>query len=90
MSNSAITISSISVIAANGLLATQTLSWLRSAGDEIQFARDPQTLGSEPHLRMDVDPCGFDDDGLQALDNAVWIEISDRERSRSAPLRMAA
>jgi hypothetical protein len=83
MSNSAITISSISVIAANGLLATQTLSWLRSAGDEIQFARDPQTLGSEPHLR-------FDDDGLQALDNAVWIEISDRERSRSAPLRMAA
>ena len=86
-------IAAIATIVAGGMLTTQSRDWLDSASHEVMSARDPQHMGSEPHLRCDVDPCGLDDDGLQALDQAIWTELAAREDARRAsakPLLLAA
>lgn len=79
-------IAAIATIAAAGMMSAQTREWLDTASYEVQFARDPQTLGSEPHLRFEVDSCGLDDDALQILDQAVWAELAVREDARHAAL----
>jgi len=79
-------IAAIATIVAGGMLPAQSREWLDAASYEVQFARDPQTLGSEPHLRCEVDACGLDDDALQVLDQAVWTELAVREDARHTSL----
>lgn len=79
-------IAAIATIVAGGMLPAQTREWLDSASYEVVFARDPQHLGSEPHLRCEVDACGLDDDALQQLDQAIWTELAVREDARRAAM----
>lgn len=79
-----LTIAQIAAAASLGTLSFIHPRALDDASMTIACAIDPCWIGEEPHLRVDIDRCGLDDDALVALEQKVWAELARRNAAQQA------
>lgn len=84
-----LTIAQIAAVVAAGLVGQMSDRSLNDASYSVLFAIDPKHMGDEPHLVVNVDPCGLGDEALHDLDQALWAELARREDARHAALAAA-
>lgn len=75
-------IAAIAAIVSTGALAGLTDAALTDANHAVQFAIDPCHLGSEAHLRCDVETFGISEDRIIEIDQAIWAEVARRQDAR--------
>lgn len=75
-------IAAIAAIVSTGALGGLTDAALTDASHAVQFAIDPCHLGSEPHLRCDVETFGISENRLIEIEQAVWAECARRQDAR--------
>lgn len=73
-----LTVAQIAAAATLGTLSFVHPQALSDASMTLACAIDPCWIGEEPHLRVDIDRCGLDDDTLASLEQTVWAELARR------------
>lgn len=79
-----LTVAQIAVAATLGTLSFVHPQALSDAQMTLACAIDPCWIGEEPHLRMEIDRCGLEDDALVSLEQQVWAELARRKDAEPA------